>query len=331
MSRKFIVIILGLFVLTGAAFFFVLHWGSQITIPSNDLPNIPAAPPAPVVPKDPKVTLTIEKSKDGNTLLIQWENLPNNTTALNIFRTVKGKSNWSLWKTITIGSGELGNGSAEINIGNATFSNYSFYTEAVTGGNGPGNGTSTSKGDTLWTSPPTDIIVPTSTPNPPPNGNTQGGGNQNGSSTNDNHVPPPPAPPAPPQSSSTPGSGNGGGTPPPQGTPYYNPQLQISSYGSDQSGSFWVQHVDQKIQIGWQSLPPDATSIVVYRSPNQDGPWITAVLTQENPDVNSAYSIQIVDDTLDQPYYYEMQALAESTTIATYGPVYLPPVEKPST
>ncbi len=49
------------------------------------------------------------------------------------------------------------------------------------------------------------------------------------------------------------------------------------------------------------------------------------VFTQANPGV-AAYSIQIADDTLGQPYYYEMQAFAESSTIATYGPVYLPPV-----
>jgi hypothetical protein len=98
--------------------------------------------------------------------------------------------------------------------------------------------------------------------------------------------------------------------------------VQIEGYSPAQSNNFWVQHVDQKIQIGWQNLPPDTTSIVILRSANQDGPWVE-VLSQENPGVNGAYSIQVVDDTLGSPYYYEMNAVVGSTTVATYGPIYL--------
>ncbi len=99
--------------------------------------------------------------------------------------------------------------------------------------------------------------------------------------------------------------------------------MHIEGYGPAQTDNFWVQHVDQKIQIGWQNLPPTTTSIVILRSQNQSGPW-AAMLTQQNPGVNGAYSIQIVDNTLGVPYYYEMNALAGNTVIATYGPVYLP-------
>ena len=84
-----------------------------------------------------------------------------------------------------------------------------------------------------------------------------------------------------------------------------------------------MQHVDQTIQMDWQNLPENTTDIAIARSQNQNGPW-TDLLEQHNPGTAGSYSLQIVDDTLGSPYYYELTAFAETSTIAIYGPAYLP-------
>jgi len=274
-----------------------------ITPAAPSVTPAPAAPaPAPVPP--PVVTFTIQATKTGNSFFVQWQNLPDGTTALNIFRGKTGtpQDQWTLWKTIAVGANDLANGSLKIDIGNSTEDGYGFYFEAVSGGSG------SSASTTLWTSTSSQPIVV---------------------------IPPPPAPPSPPQGngSSTSSSTNPGGpvqnpinnNPPapsstPTGTPYYNPQVKIETYGADQTGNFWAQHIDQRIQLGWQNLPAQTDNLVISRSQNQNGPW-TAVLAQENP--AGTYSIQVVDDTLGAPYYYELVAYEGSTTIATYGPEYL--------
>ena len=86
-----------------------------------------------------------------------------------------------------------------------------------------------------------------------------------------------------------------------------------------------MQHVDQKIQIGWQDLPAPTNRVTVLRSASTDGPWST-VLVQEDPNIVGPYTIQVVDDTLGNAYYYEMNASATSTVLATYGPILLPAV-----
>jgi hypothetical protein len=314
MSKRFIGTLLGFFIVVGGVFFWTLYRGIQL--PAAPTPG-PSVAPTPVAPPPPSVTLTLEESKGGNTLLLQWSYLPNGTASLEIFRSTKGKDNWTLWKTITLTADQLANGSLGIDVGSSTFSNYSFYVEAV--GNGDSTSTTTS---TLWTSSSTDPVITTSTSNspppppPPPNNPPSEPGN---ATTTPTSTPPVNNPP----SSTNPG----GNTPPPtpSGTPYYSPQIQITGYGQAETGNFWVQHVDQKIQIGWQNLPSITDDIVIVRSSDQGGPWST-VLTQQNQGVDGAYSIQVVDDTLDQPYYYELNAEAGGTIIATYGPVYLAPI-----
>ncbi len=110
----------------------------------------------------------------------------------------------------------------------------------------------------------------------------------------------------------------------PSGIPYYNPQGGISGYGQPQSGNFWVQHTDNKIDIGWQNPPAGTTKFIVSRSQNQNGPW-SAVLTQQNPPSGGPYSIKILDHTLYEPYYYKMDVYgAQNNITATYGPEHLP-------
>ena len=122
-----------------------------------------------------------------------------------------------------------------------------------------------------------------------------------------------------------PPANNPGGVPPntPNGTPYYNPQVQIYGYAASGSPIFWVQQANQGIEIGWQNIPPDTDTIVILRASDATGPW-NPFLTEQNLPTNN-YQLQVVDGSLDQPYYYEMQAISGSSTIATYGPDYLTP------
>ena len=333
MNRRFIFFLLGCFVLIGGTFFAMLNWGSRVPLFSgvfsgNNPAVVPATPP-PEPPKMPSVTLTVQKAAGGNMLTVQWQNLPGTTAALDIFRSTKGKNNWALWKTIVLAANELGIGSAQFNIGNSTFDNYSFYIEAVTSSTnetGSGGNPTNGLGQTiLWISSSTTPIVTTSTPQmpqAPPSPTAPPASPTSSTSTAPNS--PPAAPSSTPTSSSpSQGTGPASTTPPPPGIPYYTPQVQISGYGSPQAGTFWVQHVDQKIEIGWQNLPPQTTELIVSRAQSADGPW-TAVLTQEDP--SGSYSLQVVDNTLGQTYYYKLEAFAGTALLATYGPVTLPPV-----
>lgn len=298
------------------------------------------APATPSLPPAPSVTLTLQQNSKEHSLMLEWQNLPSNTTALNIFRGKSAStSTWTLWKTIVIEAGQL-NGDAQFDLGAADLG-YEYYVQAVNsggsnggGGGSSGNGTST---DVLWTSNPTTPATSTT----PVSGNSGGGGggdqnnsggsnnqsstssstqnsgnntsssnsgagngNQNSSSSNGN--------------SSTGGNNNGGGN----GNAYYNPQIQVTGYGTA-NGDFWVNHVNQSIEVGWQNLPAGTTDIVVYRSIADAGPW-NQLLEQENPGSTGSYSLQLVDGTLDDPYYYELTAFQGVSASTTYGPVYLP-------
>lgn len=289
-----------------------------------NLPTTPGTPTIPVIPMPPplpSVSVFVQKAPAGNSFVVQWQNLPNGTVALDIFRGKTGtdSAEWALWKTVSITSGELGGGSTSFDIGSATEAGYSFYEEAQGGGGGGLNGSSTDTGPIFWTSSSTAPIVTTSTPPNPPNSPGEPDNNPNNPSEPETPSSSPSS--SPPSSPSQNLPSNPTSTPPPSGIPYYNPQIQIEVYGNA-PGSFWVQHVNQSIQIGWQDIPDGITAITVARSASSTGPWNT-ILNQENPGSNGSYSLQIVDDTIDNPYYYEMTAQDGTTTVATYGPEYL--------
>lgn len=318
MNKKFVAILLGFFALAAVAFFYTLYEGS--TMPSSLVPPAegPSAPPA---PKITSVTLTIYKSNKGNTLVVQWQNLPDNTVALNVLRkptTSTSSANWAFWKRIPVSTADLASGSASFNVGNALLTNYTFTVEAIANaGNGNGNGgAGTTPGQiVIWVSSSTKAIVATSTPPSSPN---------LPSTTNPTNPTPSSSNSSTPPSSAIPSSSSPSSPPPPAGTPYYTPQVNIEGYGPPQSGNFWVQYVDQKIEIGWQNLPPQTTRIVILRSVSDDGPW-DVFLSQESQGENEAYTIQVVDNAVGQPFYYEMNTFAGTSLLGTYGPVYLPP------
>jgi len=278
------------------------------------------------LPPAPSVSLTLQTASSGaQSLNLQWNNLPGTTDALLIYR---GKGNdtstWTLWKTIELTLGQLANGNAQFVLSKKD-TGYEYYVQAVnSGGGGNGGGASTST-DVLWTSNP---VAPSqggggngngSGQAPPPGSNGGGNGGTQGGGTGGQ-----------PTGTTQGGGGNGGtqgggGTgngPGPSGNPFYNPRIQITGYGTA-PGSFWVQHVNQSIEIGWQDLPASTDGIVVSRAATSTGPW-NQVLAQNNPGETGSFSITLVDGTLGDPYYYQLVAFHGTTTVATYGPIFLP-------
>jgi hypothetical protein len=304
-----VVWILGL-IIVGSLAVLVLKLNGSFLPTGVALPQPGGGPAVPTPTPAPSVALTLGTSGKTNTLTITWQNLPGGTTALDIFR---GKGNntstYTLWQTLAVSSG---NGSANFTLG-AADQGYNYYVQAE-GGGGSGGENSTST-QVLWSSDPTTPSTPTPTPAATPASTPTPAG-------------------ATPTPSPTPGNNNQSPTPSPTGTPgnsntttttytYYNPQVQGIGYGTA-NGSFWVEHVSQSIEIGWQDLPANANTIIISRSQSDSGPW-NQMLAEQNPAENGSSSITLVDGTLDEPYYYEMTALDGSTTLGTYGPIYLPP------
>ncbi len=324
MSKKFIAILLGAFIVVGGLFFWTLYNGSQVT--PHDLGSNANVAQGPHVPPPPSVGLFVQASTTGNMFRIEWQNLPDGTVALNILRRLKGKpdSLWLLWKQIALTQNDLASGKASFNIGSSSFAEYSFSIQAVGNLTGQGvNGTTTIGQVITWVSTSTTPIVVTSTPptTPPPASSPSSSPTSSLPSTSPTSTPtstlqtPTSTPTSTPSASSS-----------PQGIPYYSPEIQLSGYGYPPAGSFWVQHINQKIEIGWQNIPAQATTAGVYRANSADGPW-TVVFKQNDIDTVGPYTIQLVDNTLNQPYYYQMNAKSGSSILATYGPVLLPAAE----
>ena len=297
----------------------------------------------PVIPAAPSVTLTIEQQGKNKGLRVHWQNLPTYTTSLGIFRKLTGSTTTGeLMSIIHISADELIDGNSFVDLGDSKQDGYSFYAEAFGGGGGGaggeqfGNASTSASSTVLWTSDVIIPIPPTPTSTNQGSGGGGGGGNQN-PATSSNATTTPPGNNA--TSSQDPGTGNGNGSGPGGTTPsstgggsgpsqggsfYYTPQVQGIG-GSVDRGTFWVQHTNQNIEISWQNLPANVTNIVIARSEDKNGPW-NQILQEKNPSTTGSSSIQLVDGTLGDPYYYQMTAFTESTTIATYGPEYLPPV-----
>lgn len=294
-------------ILTAAAlaviFYFSYRPGGTVVIRSN-------------VPLPANARVSIQIIND-NVVLISWEGIPQDTDHVNIYRAKLDSDQWFLWKTIKITSPS---GSEEITLGEGeSAGDYKYYTQGADADDTP-----------IWTSPPTRAI--------PPGGS--GAPGTSGTPTSTASTPPPsptptptptstPSTPPPPAATST-------TTPPPTPTPstpppppdnfeyYYTPQLMVSGTSTAQTSNFWVRHVQQSIEIGWQNIPTSTTKAVVSRSKNQTGPWST-LLTQQAPVKTSYYIIQIVDNTLHETYHYRLEAFAGTQKIATYGPVTLEP------
>lgn len=269
-----------------------------------------------------KLVLSICVKKNGNMSVI-WENLPEGTRSLKIYRRKTGEGSLSLWAEIPVTSRS---GSVEVkNPGGA--SDYFYQAEAVTG-----------SGAVLWDSTTAPIqysgtggsvaAVGTSTQNVSTGGSQSSPGIAPTGQTN----PPPPSTPPASTSSGTPPPPppSSGGTIPASSSPgevpgqiyYYTPSGQISGTSTPETAIFWVQHVNKKIEIGWQNLPTGTTKIVVLRSLSENLEYVT-LLTQTDPNIQSDF-IRLDDHTINQAYYYKMKVYSGSSLTNTYGPVLLP-------
>ena len=268
--------------------------------------------------QDGKLVLSICVKKNGNMSVI-WENLPEGTKSLKIYRRKTGESADSLWAEIPTTSRS---GSAERkNPGGA--SDYFYKTEALG-----------ATGKVLWDSEAAPIqysgtggsvITPGATPpNTPPSGNQSPPGSTP-TSPPPPVAPPPSTPPStpPPSEGTTPTSSPASGPPSevPGQTYYYTPSGQVSGTSTPETATFWVRHVNKKIEIGWQNLPAGTTKIVVERSLSENSGYET-LLIQNNPNIQSDF-IRLDDHSINQAYYYRMKTYTGSSLTNTYGPLLL--------
>lgn len=319
MSRKFIAFIIIAFAAVGGFFLWTLYHGLQLPAPGGTA--APAVAPAPQIPPPPSVTFSVRTARSGNTFIVQWQNLPANTVALNIFRRPKAATSpWSLWKQVPLSSNELTSGQASFNIGSYTFASYSFSVETV---GSLTNASGTEAGQTItWTSSSTTATITSSSTTATTNTTSN---TTTATSTTTTNTTTTASTTTVASSTAATSTTSTSSAPPPSGTPYYNPQIELSGYGSGQTGNFWVEYVDKKIEIGWQNLPTSTTAIAVLRAPDSSGPW-TTILTRSGIDPTGPSTIQIVDDTLGETSYYELEAKGGGAIIAIYGPVSLPPL-----
>ncbi len=262
---------------------------------------------SPSTPKSDETGVTIG-IKDGKTLILSWQNLPIGTSQIDVFRAKLACESWSKWKTTAIQ--DPSSGSVEIKA-NENISSDCFYFKAISG-----------SGAQTWSSAPQGQIAYLSGGSPLPQGQT------NGPET------PSQPPPATPTSTSQPQPTSTPPPPPPQNpTSTSNPTTTYSYYNPQGGGTtstnpvhtenFWVEHVNQRIEIGWQNMPSGTDKIVVSRSAVSEGLW-TKLFEQQGPFENKPYVIRLLDETINSPRYYKLEAFSSSgATLQTFGPLLL--------
>lgn len=316
MERKYLLIAaVGVVVITLGGFAFGLYsWGTRQYSIEDILKSAVQNPgqssvSTTTIEIQKKITKILLTKKNKNTVTLAWENLPENTAFINLYRTKIGSDAWMFWKKVSVDASALAAGAVDIALGRTeTTDGYEFYAEATTNGGGGTNG------EVLWTSTSTVVTLP---PTTPPPGTPQ-------SPTSSTPTPPTPTPTST-SPSGTPSSTTGGSQQPlyPAGaTPYYNPQSAFTGYTTPQSATFWVEHVDDRIRIGWQNLPTGTNRVIVSRSLVQNGPW-EKLLEQQNPVVTGPYTIQIVDSAVTQDHYYRLETFNGTQSLGIFGPVFL--------
>lgn len=273
-------------------------------------------------------TLTLTRTAHA-TVIAQWAYLPGDTVRIDIFRSPKNKNLWEKWLSINLPQQGAANGTAEFHISpNENLSAYAYYFQTIT-----------SSGTASFTSP---VITPVSfspgehisfsTPPATPQTTTSSAPTSQPQSTSSPALFPSPSqtPPTSPSSSiPSPQSAPPGA---PSGFPtssvsrnntgtYYTPQIIPSGSGT-QDANFWVLHVNQNIEIGWQNLPSSTDMVIVLRAQSENGPW-TTLLEQKNPSVSDPYFIRILDESITATYYYLMRAFRGGTIVQSYGPLML--------
>ena len=318
MSTKqiFIVALVATSLLIGALVYFSLYRPTTIQIGEAPRPETKPSEisPSPPAPPQPSVRLTV---KDNKTLIVEWEHLPSGTELIEILRRRLGSTKWTNWKNIRV-SGNLERGSAEITItdGSSPY-DYSYTFNAVGGGGG------------LWVSPVSGFQgnQTSTTPIVTGGGTTTGGSTGTPTSTGGS------------QTTTTLETGGGptstgqtGGQTPTSTVNdtstliYYTPSGQISTTtaSTGHTESFWVLHVNKRIEVGWQNMPSGTVKVITSRSLNSNGPW-TKLIEQRGTFGSTPYVIQLLDNTITSDYYYKLDARASNDTILqTFGPLFLP-------
>lgn len=264
--------------------------------------------------QDGELVIMICVKKDGSLSLV-WQNMPEITRTVDIYRLHSDGESLELWRTVSIfGS----NGSLELE--QQTGSNASSYRFEIRDESGTVVWSSTMEGVVNTDSEGVEETTTTTTSNttsapqatavtPPP---TQTPPAPQTTST----ITPPPV--IPPENTST----SPVVEPPPDGQIiYYTPSGEISGTSTPQTASFWVGHVNKKIEIGWQNLPEDTTKIKVWRSESENSDY-ELLLTQQDPKINSDY-IRLDDHTISTDHYYKMELYAGTSLTQTYGPLLL--------
>ena len=246
--------------------------------------------------------------RSDGTLLLFWENLPKGTETINIYRADAESGEWGLWRSISI-SGTSGG----VEIGIEGPGSFAYYFEAKNEG-----------GESTWVSKNAPIESARTGDD-----TTAGAGDD---SDNDITHPtdsiPPPSPPADDTDNTPPPIDNDTLPPPPPSDEegaYYTPDGQLVSPNPIDLGDFWVQHVNKRIEIGWKNLLAGTDSIVVDRSKTQSGGY-SQFLEITNP--LPADSLHLVDNTINEAYYYKMTALGGTSILDVFGPEFLPALEE---
>jgi len=254
--------------------------------------------------------------RDDGTLILLWENLPEGTEKIDIYRTDEGSGEWGLWRSIPVGGTSGG-----VEIGIEGPGNFEYYFEALNGGgnttwiseNAPSSPASTNNEDNNSSENTTSTLSPLS------NENT------NASSTSSPPAPNPETPPIDENIDTSPTLSPPVPPPPVEDGVYYTPDGQVVSTSTVDLGNFWVQHVDKRIEIGWKNLPDGTDKIVVDRSRTETGGYSQFL---EINDPQGSDTIRLVDNTIHENYYYKMSALDGTLILETYGPMFLPILEE---
>lgn len=265
--------------------------------------------------KDGKLSVILCVKEDGS-LAIFWQNLPKDTKTLNIYRTDEDSGESVLWRTVEV-TGESGS----LNLGREEGGSATYTVESVS-----------ESGNTSWSSVGNTPSTGTTGSSPSGENPTNPSGSQDPNNPGQQNPPSTPPPSTPPGQTPTSTATPPPTTPPPVSTStsnppndtstiyYYTPSGQVSGTSSISAASFWVQHVNQKIEIGWQNIPSSTTKIIIYRSESEASGY-AKLLEQTNLETN--YVIRLEDNAVHEDHYYKMEAKDGSTLISTYGPVFL--------
>jgi len=259
--------------------------------------------------------------KDKNSLLIVCKNLPTNTAKVKVYRSKTGQN---VWTEIPIKDlFPLCTKEAVAVTGTDDASLYEYYSEALS-----------DSGESLWQS----SKVPAQTGSPT-GGQNSGASNNPGANQNNPNGAPPNGPNTPPSGSPNPGTINSTSTapppsnPPPGGTignpPPPNPNNpNVNVIPPVHTEPFWVEHVNQQIEIGWQNLSANSVQAIVYRSNSQSGPW-SILLKQNLINPSDVYVIRLVDNALNSSFYYKLITYdANGAITQTYDSVLLGPLNQ---